>query len=210
MPRTPGSKGPTRNGRRTTPAARNRSISFPTIRWRAPPSATPICANACARTGCLLAAIWRSRRHKGNSRSGGGGRLRGFPQLGQEIVEVVRAHVLELREDSLDYPPLPALAIVLAAIERRHSRHVERDAKGAIQGLGQARLIVEGFEAERPRIVDQQPRVVDGNARERRERGLDQGEIADAECAQDDRGRKPTRSLEMGDQLQRLARRRAW
>ena len=54
--------------------------------------------------------------------------------------------------------------------------------------------------------MDHQPRVVDGNPPERREGSLDHGEIAQAERAEHDRRSETSRSLEMGNQLQSLAR----
>src|SRR5437667_192899 len=152
--------------------------------------------------------MWRSRCHGASNRSAGGGRLRirALPEPGQEKIQIVRADVFELREDALDHAPLPALAVVLAAVERRIARYLEGDAEGAKQGLGHTGVVIERLEAKRPGVMDHQPRVVDGNPSERREGGLDHGEIAQAKRAEHDRRSETPGSLEMGNQLQSLAR----
>src|SRR5258708_8782764 len=154
--------------------------------------------------------MWRSRCHGASNRSAGRGRLRirALPEPGQEKIQVVRADVVELREDALDHAPLPALAVVLAAVERRVARYLDGDAEGAKQRLGHAGVVVEGLEAKRPGVMNHQPRVVDGNPPECREGGLDHGEIAQAKRAEHDRRSETPSSLEMGNQLQSLAPRR--
>src|SRR5262249_37765099 len=133
----------------------------------------------------------------------------GCPHLAEEIVEVLGGDVVVLGQDALERAAAMALAVVVAAVEIGLLRHLETDAEQLEELRREPAAFVDRLEAERSRVMDEKPRIVHGNVGEYGEGRLDEGEIAQADGADDERGREAPALVQMLRQAQRLGGRRS-